>query len=378
MSLKVQNIIFRNFRNYSELSLNNLGALTIFVGQNAIGKTNIIEGIQLLTALTSFRNPLLQQLIQQGKQESYIAAGVSDGSRELTIGLHIKEHSKKYVVNGKGKQTQELKGLLPSVSFTPDDLYLIKGSMSERRNALDVLGSQLSSNYYVIKKDYEKIIKHKNKLLKEEASDLLLDSIDETLVICGAQLSCYRSSLLSKLAPLCARSYEQIIPGGEELSVTYIPSWEVKNSKKFSRPSSDINNNEILQKETARELLQAALHGARSEERARKRAVIGPHADHINFTLNNLDATTFASQGQQRSIVLAYKLAEVQMIEDHLHQKPILLLDDVMSELDEQRRTSLVSFLMEDTQTFITTTNLQYFNDDLLQRAQIIQLPLEI
>lgn len=378
MSLKVQNIFFRNFRNYSELSLNDLGALTIFVGQNAIGKTNIIEGIQLLTALTSFRNPLLQQLIQQGKEESYIATEVSDGSRELTIGLHIKEHSKKYVVNGKGKQTQDLKGLIPSVSFTPDDLYLIKGSMSERRNALDVLGSQLSSNYYVIKKDYEKIIKHKNKLLKEEASDLLLDSIDETLTICGAQLSCYRSSLLSKLAPLCADSYKQIIPGGEELSVTYIPSWEVKNSKKFSHLSSDITNDEVLQKDAARELLQTALHGARSEERARKRSVIGPHADHINFALNNLDATTFASQGQQRSIVLAYKLAEVQMVEDHLHQKPILLLDDVMSELDEQRRTSLVSFLMEDTQTFITTTNLQYFNDGLLQRAQIIQLPLEI
>lgn len=368
MTLRITGVSFRDFRSYEAFELRNVGMLSILVGPNAVGKTNVIEGIQLLTALTSFRHATIEQLIRHGRSAASLSADVSDGNRQLDVGLRMEGHVKRYQLNGKAKKPAELKGLVPSVTFTPDDLDLVKGSMSGRRQAVDSLGSQLNANYYLILKDYEKVIRHKNKLLKEEASPLLIDSIDEMLITCGAQLTCYRAALFEKLAPYMKQRYEQIAGTRERFEAWFAPSWESideKNPQRFD-----------VSRETSRERLAAALKEHRGEEVQRRRALVGPHVDQLVFTIDGLNATHYGSQGQQRSVVLAYKLAEAAVIEEMLDQKPILLLDDVMSELDGERREALVDYISDDVQTFITTANLAYFDRDMLSSADVVNLPL--
>lgn len=365
--------------------------LTVFVGPNAIGKTNIVEGIQLLTALSSFRNPTVDQLIRKGGSHALARSFVCDGNRELEMTLLLEGHSKKYRLNGKAKRSAELKGIIPSVTFTPDDLELVKGSMSVRRQVLDTLGSQLSANYHLIRKDYEKVVRHKNRLLKDEASPLMLDSIDEMLVTCGAQLFCYRIALFARLIPHMKKLYEEISGGKDSFSASYINSWDKSDDAGFDGLSAEETDeiDEIshpiealsfstsfdqLSRDEVRERMQEALKRRRCDEMVRKRCLIGPHLDKIHFFVNGMDASHYASQGQQRSIVLAERLAEAAVIEEMIGQKPVLLLDDVMSELDGARREALVSYISQDVQTFITTANIAYFGQDMLERADVVYL----
>lgn len=382
MTLHIENLVFRNFRNYETLALGGLGEITVLVGQNAIGKTNIIEGVQLLTALTSFRHATRDQLIRHGSESARLEAAVTDGNRELEIALALDDKSRKYQLNGKAKRPGDLKGLVPSVIFTPDDLDLVKGSMTGRRAALDTLGSQVNKNYYALRRDYEKVIRHKNRLLKDEADPALVEAINEMVVTCGAQLVCYRTALFARLVPHIVEKYRQISQGREMLSAVYVPSWArpaatanaAGSPPAFVVPSPEEHT--PLQRDEARESLARALHERAGEERRRGRAVVGPHADEITFLLDSQDASLFGSQGQQRSIVLAYKLAEAAVIEEVLEQKPVLLLDDVMSELDGTRRAALVEAMERGSQTFITTANLAYFDRDMLNRSNVVSLPL--
>lgn len=382
MTLHIESLVFRNFRNYEALVLGGLGEITVLVGQNAIGKTNIIEGVQLLTALTSFRHATRDQLIRHGSESARLEAAVSDGNRALEITLALDDKSRKYQLNGKAKRPGDLKGLVPSVIFTPDDLDLVKGSMTGRRAALDTLGSQVNKNYYALRRDYEKVIRHKNRLLKDEADPALVEAINEMVVTCGAQLVCYRTALFARLVPHIVEKYRQISQGREMLSAVYVPSWarpaatanSAGSSPAFVVPSPEEHT--PLQRDEARESLARALHERAGEERRRGRAVVGPHADEITFLLDSQDASLFGSQGQQRSIVLAYKLAEAAVIEEVLEQKPVLLLDDVMSELDGTRRAALVEAMERGSQTFITTANLAYFDRDMLNRSNVVSLPL--
>lgn len=367
MDLAIAHISFLNFRSYEAFDLDGIGPLTVLVGPNAAGKTNVVEGIGLLTAQSSFRHAPVDQLVRAGAPFARLTADVTDGSRQLELAVQMAEGKKKHLLNGKPKRTADLKGLVPSVTFTPDDLELAKGASAVKRAALDALGSQLSANHYVIKKDYEKVVRYKNRLLKDDAPPELVASIDETLVTCGAQLACYRSALVEKLAPRVADYYAAIADGREELRMGYVPSWEPHDP--------DLPATFAFGRDEARGRLQAEIARRRDEERARRRALVGPHADHVEFFIAGRNAALYGSQGQQRSIVLAFKLAEAALIQEMLGQKPVLLLDDVMSELDAGRRNALVSFIEGDIQTFITTANLAYFDEGLLARARVVELP---
>ncbi|WP_087192367.1 DNA replication/repair protein RecF [Gordonibacter sp. An230] len=368
MDLSITHISFADFRSYERFDLDGIGPLTVLVGPNAVGKTNVVEGIQLLTAQSSFRHPPVDQLVRMGAPFARLVADASDGNRQLELELRIAEGRKRFLLNGKGRRTADLKGIVPSVTFTPDDLELAKGSMAVRRAALDALGSQLSANHYLIRRDYEKVLRHKNRLLKDEAPAALVEALDEALITCGAQLACYRAALFGKVAAAMAAYYAEIADGRERLRACYVPSWEAHDPAVAATFS--------FGRDDARAALASALSARAGEERARRRALVGPHADHIEFFINERNVTSFASQGQQRSVVLAFKLAEATLIQEILHQKPVLLLDDVMSELDAARRRALVAFIAGDIQTFITTANLDYFDADLLSAARVVELPL--
>lgn len=375
--MRIQSISFADFRNYERLQLDGLGELTVFVGRNAIGKTNILEGVQLLTSASSFRHPQIAQLVREGRPGARIALEAGDGNRQISTALALEAGKRRYTVNGKPKQAADVRGLLPSVAFTPDDLQLAKKSSGVKRTALDDLGVQLTRNYYIVRRDFEKTVRYKNRLLRDDASQALIDSINETLVTCGAQLYCLRRALFARLVPHVARAYADLSHGNEPFEATYTPSWD-----RWDSPVRPSNAHDVPAGASgpsvpdARERMAKELQRFAAEERRRGRCLIGPHADEIAFTLDGRDASTFASQGQQRSIVLAWKLAEVQMVREVLGTAPVLLLDDVLSELDGHRREMLVSFVTEDVQTFITATDLDGFAPDLLHRAQVIHLPL--
>ena len=371
MSLRVEQLTFRNFRNYDQLHLSNLGDITVFVGENGIGKTNIVEGVQLLTALTSFRHSTAEHLIRHSCDSARLEARVSDGNRDLTVELLLDEKARKYRLNGKAKRSADLKGLVPSVIFTPDDLELVKGPMTARRTAVDTLGSQVNKNFHTVRREYEKVVRHKNRLLKDDADSALVAAIDEMLVTVGAQLTCYRAALFARLQGPMSEKYRQISGGRELLETVYAPSWvsaDIDSLRDGARAGT-------FTRDEARASLSAALEARAAEERRRARALVGPHADGITFLLDGKNASLYASQGQQRSIVLAYKLAEAAVIEEILDQKPVLLLDDVMSELDGRRREALVEAMERGSQTFITTANLDYFDENMLSRANVVELP---
>ena len=373
MSLAIESIRFDNFRNYKSLALSDLGRLTVFIGRNGVGKTNILEGIQLLTAGSSFRHAQIQEMVGSFGSEAYLCAHINDSSRALEVELFLEPGKKSYNINGKKKKTADIQGLLPAVMFCPDDLDLAKRSSSVRRDALDSLGSQVSDGYGTIVRDYEKVVRYKNRLLKEEADVTLVQSISETLITCGTQLFAYRYALLQRLVPLISRFYCELSGGNEELKASYTPSWDHENGLSAS---PDIFFQ--LEKAEIKQRLAYGLEKNESQEIARKRSLIGPHNDKIEFFLGGRNVTDYASQGQQRSIVLAWKLAEVELIQQVVGQKPVLLLDDVMSELDTTRRDALITCIKDDIQTFVSATDLSYFNESLLEKARVVSIPGDI
>lgn len=391
--LRITDLFLRRFRSYEQGELHGLGPLTVLVGPNAAGKTNVVEAVQLLTAQTTFRHASSAQLVRHGASAARIGLSATDGNRLVELSLSIEE-GRRYQLNGKAKRPADLKGLLPSVTFTPDDLDLVKGPQGNRRRALDALGAQLNKNYYLIRKDYDKVLRHKNRLLKEQASEALLESIDEMVVRVGAQLTCYRAALFEKLAAAMVRAYQRISHGAEELRPWFAPSWLAEGSgagEAFPSanalspggasavgraPAAATGFAPPFTREEAAEALYRQVATRRPEERARGRALVGPQADAIGFELDGLAAQLYGSQGQQRSIVLAWKLAEAEVIEDMLGTFPVLLLDDVMSELDGRRRQALVDYLAHGAQALITTANLDYFDGAMLEEARVVRLPL--
>lgn len=350
-TLRISDISLENFRSYERFDLHDVGELTILSGPNASGKTNAIEALQLLTALNSFRNAKSAELVRQGEANGHAKIHVTDGSRQLDIELHVQDDSTKdarpsrqYVYNGKKRPSKDLRGILPSVTFTPDDLNLAKGSNRFRRHELDMLGSQVNANYYQLVRDYDKVLRQKNRLLKEEAPLALLEAADDVFQTVANQLTNYRRSLFERMVPLVAEYYGSFVSGGERFSATYVEGKDGDVSRAISI----------------------------ADESLARRTLAGPHLHSINFYINDLLVQDFASQGQQRSIVLAIKLAESRLIEEILHQLPVLLLDDVMSELDENRRSALVKELLEGKQTFITTANIDYFAPEMLEKATVV------
>lgn len=366
MDLRITTLSYSNFRNYESFALDDVGALTIFIGRNAIGKTNVLEGVSLLTSANSFRHPQISQLILEGRDKASLQMDASDGNRLVTVGLGLEKGKRRYTLNGKPKQAADVRGLLPSVAFTPDDLEIAKKSSSVKREALDNLGAQLSKNYYVIRRDYEKALRYKNRLLKEEAPPALVEAMNETFLTCATQLFCYRIALFNRMIPLVTQNYRSISNSEDPFDARYVPSW---NHLDASEPAG-----ESYDKEEVSDYLFTCLSRFGKEEALRRRSLVGPHNDKISFSISGRDTSSFASQGQQRSIVLAWKLAEVEMIRQTMGTNPVLLLDDVMSELDEARRDLLVKHVNEDIQTFITATDLSPFNEALLDVADVVKL----
>jgi DNA replication and repair protein RecF len=376
--LRLRALELRSFRNYRHYRLDDIGMLTVLVGPNAAGKTSIVEAVQMVTALKSFRTSRYGQLVRLGDEMAVVRAQLVGGGRKMDVSMVVSDGRRSYQLNGKPRTTSGLRGLLPAVAFCPDDLDLAKGSNKARRDALDGLGSQLSKNFHAVRSDYAKLVRQKNRALKEEVPDFYLDSIDEVLVRVGSQLMAHRMVVMEKLRPAFTHLHRDMTAGREHLDFAYVPSWEQRDVDDALQPGESIDdftlNDERFKKPQVMDVYARALRESRPRERAMGKSVIGPHADKVSFLLDGLNQATYSSQGQQRSIVLAFKLAEAEVIRETLGQKPILLLDDVMSELDASRRQYFMRFISNDMQAIVTTTNREYFDADMQARADVIEL----
>lgn len=380
MSLHVETLLLDDFRGYSHISLEGLSRLTVIAGPNAAGKTNVVEALQLLCSGTSFRKPSWSETISWGREVARLHARFEGDGRLVEHRLVIRGNERTYEVNGKKRSAAAIRGTCPCVLFIPDDLQMVKASSGMRRGTIDELGVQLSKNYAQLKSEYQKVLRQRNLLIRDGVGDpFLLESWNESLALNGARLCVSRWRLFSRLADYAANIYTELV-NGEEVHLGYLPSWARFDGE--GRQLGDVNDvsqfgfDEVCDVESAQERIGECLRRFSEIERRRKTTLFGPHKDEIVFFINGKNARLFASQGQQRTLVLAWKLAEVRLVDEIVGQNPVLLLDDVMSELDAAHRGTLSKFVEQAAQTFITTANLGYFSGGLLSKAHVIEMPI--
>lgn len=360
--MRITKVCLTDFRNYEAFTLEPSEGLTVLVGPNAAGKTNIIEAVQLVTAARSFRRPEYSDLIRWGAHRGRVSMRAEEGTRLLEVELRVEEdEGRTYLVNGQTRRRHsEVAGLLPSVVFTPDDLAMVKGPAERRRAAIDDLGEQLSPTYGSLRRDYGKVVRQRNALLRDGVSGDALGAWDEQLVSLGSRLVVHRLGLLQRTMAHAERRYADMT-GGERLSYEYAER-------------CGLGPRAAVEQAEAEQALRAELESRRRDERTRSVTLVGPHRDDIVLKVGGRDARSFGSQGQQRTIALAWKLAEVEMVEEVLRRKPVLLLDDVMSELDAERRAALSDVVASEIQTIVSTTTTGYFTAETLEQAVIVDI----
>jgi len=362
LPLSIDTIEIKDFRNYKDFSFSPGSEISIVVGPNAVGKTNLIEAIQLVTAGESFRRPKWNEVVRQPAASAQVHMKASGEGEFFDVSLTVVDQRRSYAINGKKKRPIDLLGRMPSVVFTPDDLFMVKGPAEERRRTIDETGDQLSPGYARLRTTYARLLRQRNAALRAGVDDHQLDVMTHQIVEEGARLTAHRARLVLRMATKAATIYSGLSQG-ESLAVNLVPSWT-----KYG-VSADAQT-----EEHAHTALSEAFTLSGKEEGARQSTLVGPHRDDLVFTIDGREARAYGSQGQQRSVALAWKLAEVGVIEDVLQRRPVLLLDDVMSELDKPRRDSLTELLSLTTQTVITTTNIQYFDSNMLERATVLEL----
>jgi len=327
-----------------------------------VGKTNVIEALQLLTAAESFRRPQWGETVRWGAGETSAVLTAEGDGRLLEMSVTIGDAGKReYRVNGKiRRRIADIAGILPCVLFTPEDLRLVKDSAERRRSALDSLGVQLSPSYRSLKGEYERLVRQRNAQLRAPSlnTDVFATVTDQTILV-GASFMAARMRLFDRINLKMSELYGTL-SSGEALISRYLPSWETTT---------------VVSGGDLEDSLRSSANLRHDEEVARGTTLFGPHRDDLFFEINGRGARAFSSQGQQRTVALAWKLAEVSVVKDISGQAPLLLLDDVMSELDEERRHSLALSVGDAAQTVITTTNIGYFDEALIDRAKVVTLP---
>lgn len=355
-----------NFRNYRTLNLSFTPHVNIFVGLNAQGKTNILEAVYLLAMGRSFRAAKDSDMITHDQEHSLVSGQVTTEATH-TLELILRRNGpKQFRFNKKELPHSRFVGVFNVVLFTPDDLYLIKGSPAERRRFLDWEISQVNAGYRSMLLDYYKVLQHRNSLLKtiafENQDPRMLEVWNQQLVELGSRLMAVRADMIHKLGILSRLMHRQISDGKEELALRYVPF--------FAGGEQGVS----FDYQSIKDRFVEALASARAAEFRRGYSLVGPHRDDFQFLIDGLDVKVFGSQGQQRTAILACRLAELEYMKSETGSYPTILLDDVTSELDEERKYLLLKLLTKKIQTVITTTDISDFMPDVTEGAAVFQV----
>jgi DNA replication and repair protein RecF len=389
--MHISHLSLTDFRNFSRLDVDVPQGATLLLGDNAQGKTSLLEAIYYLAAFTSFHANSDRELINfiAGKNPLAVGRIVADYQRggkshRLEVRLIQEKNGqnggtrmrKEILLDGAKRRASEVIGHFNAVLFLPQMLQVIEGSPSGRRRYLDLLLSQTIPNYAEALSTYNKAISQRNallKLLNERGGDpAQLAFWDEKVTLGGAILIAARIQAIEEIGALAALTHSELTRGEEVLRLSYHPAYDPfpQQPGQFTLPlDTHLDRSGIAKDEIARGF-QAALIEKRGEEIARGLTTIGPHRDELRFLANGIDLGTYGSRGQIRTAMLAIKMAEVSWMKEKTGHWPVLLLDEVLAELDPQRRTDLLGHLSQAEQALLTTTDLDLFTKAFVQNAQ--------
>ena len=350
----IESIELKNYRNYDKLHMDFSHGTNILYGDNARGKTNILEAIYVCATTKSHRGSKDKEIIQFDRDESHIKLNVRKRDVPYRIDMHLKKNRAKGVaVNGVPiKKASELFGIVNVVFFSPEDLNLIKNGPAERRRFIDLELCQLNKLYVHSLVQYNKIVTQRNKLLKDimfrPDYEETLDIWDMQLVQYGREVIRCREAFVGQLNDLIGGIHRQLSGEKESLHISYEPNVTV-------------------------DMFEDTLRKSRPSDLKQRTTLTGPHRDDLSFIINDIDIRRFGSQGQQRTAALSLKLAEIELVKKIVNDYPILLLDDVLSELDGSRQNHLLSGINH-IQTMITCTGLEDFVNNRFRIDKIFKV----
>ena len=363
--MKLTNLQLQNFRNYESVQLEFTDGVHVFIGENAQGKTNLMESIYALAMTKSHRTTNDKELIGWNKEFATIKGTVEKTATKTNLELQFSKKGKIAKVNYlEQKRLSSYLGNLNVILFAPENLTLVKGSPQNRRKFVDMELGQMSSLYLYDLVEYNRVLKQRNTYLKQLAikkkqPDEYLDVLSEMLSELASKIVFHRLDFMKQLEALAIPIHDQLSLGREKFSVSYQATIPLEDGLTASQ-MKEIYIDQFKKNQT-READQAT-------------TLIGPHRDDLIFYLNEVPVQTYGSQGQQRSTVLSLKLAEIELMKLSTGEYPLLLLDDVLSELDDDRQTHLIKAIENKVQTFITTTSLDGIKQQFINEPVVIPI----
>lgn len=361
--MKIKNIELLNYRNYESLYLEFSDNINIIIGNNGEGKTNILESIYLLSLTKSNRYGVDQDLIKFGKESYKVSGNVEDDGLVKKYGIVYENNKKNVLINNKViRRFVDYISKFCVISFEPNDLEIVKGSPGDRRNYLNIEISQLYNTYVLYLNDYNKLLKIRNNYLKNmnisgNMDPRLLDVINEKLIEKALVIYKYRFDYIKEINEKIGDVFKKIT-GLENLKVVYEHNLGIEDY------DEEAIKNKLIDK-FKRHFKQELMLG---------NTITGPHRDDFLFSLNGEDMKLFSSQGQQRMAIISFKLCELFLYQKVKKSYPVLLLDDVFSEIDIKKRNKIIRFLKKDIQVIITTTDVEDIDKKLLEKAKIFTI----
>jgi DNA replication and repair protein RecF len=361
ISVYVKELSLTHYRNYEQLKLTFDPAIHLFIGDNAQGKTNILEALYVLALAKSHRTSKDKEWVSWEKDFAVIKGVIERKHSTVPLELQISAKGKKAKVNRiEQKKLSDYIGVLNVVMFAPEDLELVKGSPQVRRRFIDMEMGQISAVYLHYLAHYNKILQQRNALLKDwnkrKENRSMVDVFTLQLIEIATKILLKRAIFIERLQQWAEPIHHRITNGKEKLQINYIYSTPIHK---------EMNEKEINQ------TLTEKFDKIREQEETRGSTLIGPHRDDLQFAVNGMNVQTFGSQGQQRTTALSLKLAEIELIKAEIGEYPILLLDDVLSELDDHRRSHLIEAIQNRVQTFVTNTSVEGIDPILLNQSKI-------
>ena len=369
--MKIKTLKLLYFRNYLSTNIEVHPSLNVLVGNNANGKTNIIESIFCLALGKSYRTKSDSECIMFGETATAMSCIVNKNDKDLDIMLGINNKGKSAKIAGiKKTKLTDFVGELNVVLFSPEDLQIVKGSPSLRREFMNREFYQFSRIYHKYYLMYQHLLKQRNSYLKDmrknpkdEMSLAYLETLTSQLAKVALYITKERVSFVQDISKLIYKNMLNISNGQETLKIKY------KSSVLDALNISEIDDESFTEENLTKVMMNKSF-----DDIMRGSTKIGPQHDDLEFYINDLDAKMYASQGQQRSIVLSLKLAEINYLKEKTGTYPVLLLDDVLSELDKNRQLKLLDAINENVQTFITTPSISDIKEDLLKKAKVFKI----
>lgn len=358
----IKNLEIRHFRNYTKLDIDLNKKINIIYGQNGQGKTNLLESIYLLGFTASHRTQTIENLIQTNQEKAIVKANIE---KELPYSLEINITKNKKQVKIDNQVVNKIADYIEKMNiiiFSSEDLKLIKGSPKDRRRYFNLELSQLSTNYYQALTDYNKLLKIRNEYLKDLNQNMPIDNnyfdiLTDYLINKSVFIYQMRNKYVEKLNEICPNIFKKISTK-KGFNIQYLPSIEINS----------------FDKETIKTKLKQLYKDNLDKEIKQKTTLYGPHRDDFIFNIEDNNLKDFGSQGQQKMAIIALKLSEIEIFKDFKQTNPIILLDDVFSDLDNNKKNNLLNHIDKDMQIIITTTNLDSIDKKLLTNAKLIHI----